>query len=80
MANIIIDIPDELIDLYKTRKTTYDAYSLPLGLSPLPPVTKTMIQRWVRDYIKGLLRRESWRLDDGVNNIAEQDETSIGGI
>jgi len=80
MANIIIDIPDRLITLYQTRKTTYDAYALPLGLTGLPPVTKTVIQRWVRDYIKGLLRRESWRLDDGVNNIAEQDETLIGGI
>ena len=75
MATFTIDIPDALLLLYRTRKTTWDEYALPVGEVGLPVLTRSLLQKWVRDYIRGLIHRESWRLDAVIDGTAEADDS-----
>lgn len=74
MVTINVDIPDVFVTLYNTRRTTYNVYADANGVRRMPPATRATVERFIRDYMKGLIRNESYRLDPGDNSIIEADE------
>lgn len=80
MAQVTIDIPDTFIALYNARRATYNAYADANGLRRMPPATKATVERFIRDYIKGLLRNESYRSDPGDGSQIEADEEAMRGV
>lgn len=80
MAQIIIDIPDTFVQLYQARRQTYNPYADANGLRRMPPATKATVERFIRDFMKGLIRNESYRSDPGDGSQIEADEGAMTGV
>lgn len=80
MAQVTITIPNTFITLYNTRRTTYNAFAIPLGIRPMPPATQTVLERFVLDYMKGIILNESDRLDPGDGSISDADRAAMAGV
>lgn len=80
MPLITVDIPQSLLDLYNTRRATWNAAHAAAGQRPMPPATRATLERLVRDYMKGWIRAEGWRLDPGDGSISDADEAAIVGL
>lgn len=83
MANVTITVPDAFIALYNQRRATWNIYATATGNRQMPPATAATLQRFMRDYMKGLIRNESARLDaagadDGT--IINADDAAVAGV
>lgn len=80
MANVTITVPDAFITLYNQRRTTWNAYAVPRGLQPLPALSAAAAERFIRDYLKGLMLRESARLDAAGANDGTAYDADVAAI
>jgi len=80
MPNVTINIPDDFLQLYNQRRFTWNAYADANGLRRMPPATVATVERFIRDYMKGLIRNESYRLDDGNGATIDADELTMRAV
>ena len=80
MPDVTVNIPQTFLDLYNLRRASYNAYATPRGLRPMPLANRATLERFARDYMKGLILNESDRLDPGDGSISDADRAAMAGV